>query len=85
MSNTTEVNSRTAVGTITSDKMTNTIVVLVERKVKHPKYGKYTKKSTKMHVHDAQSIGKIGDKVKIRETKPFSKTKTWELVEILSS
>ena len=85
MSDSVEVSGRTATGTIVSDKMTNTIVVLVERKVRHPKYGKYMKKSTKMHAHDAGSIGKIGDKVKIRETKPFSKTKTWELVEILAS
>ena len=85
MSDSVEVSGRTATGTIVSDKMTNTVVVLVERKVRHPKYGKFMKKSTKMHVHDASSKGKIGDKVKIRETKPFSKTKTWELVEILAS
>jgi len=79
-----EVTSRVEVGKVVSDKMNNTIVVLVERKVQHPKYGKTITKSTKLHAHDAEEIAKIGDKVKIRETKPFSKTKTWELVEVVA-
>lgn len=79
-----EVTSRVEVGKVVSDKMNNTIVVLVERKVQHPKYGKTITKSTKLHAHDAKEIAKIGDKVKIRETKPFSKTKTWELVEVVA-
>lgn len=80
----TETNSRTAIGRVVSDKMMETIVVLVERKVKHPKYGKYITKSTKMHAHDAENKCKVGDFVKIRETKPISKTKSWELVEVIS-
>ena len=78
-----ETNARTVVGTVVSNKMVKTIVVLVERKVKHPKYGKIVKKSTKLHAHVANDMPTIGSSVKIRETRPFSKTKTWELVEVL--
>lgn len=79
-----ETNARTAVGKVISDKMQKTIVVMVERTVKHAKYGKMIKRSTKMHAHDENQISKIGDTVKIRESKPISKTKTWELVEVIS-
>jgi small subunit ribosomal protein S17 len=77
-------NARTVVGTVVSNKMVKTIVVLVERLVKHPKYGKILKKSTKLHAHVNDNMPTIGSTVKIRETKPFSKTKTWELVEVIS-
>jgi small subunit ribosomal protein S17 len=71
------------VGVVVSDKMEKTITVLVERKVKHPKYGKFVKTSNKFHAHDEKSDANIGDTVKIMETRPLSKTKCWRLVEIL--
>jgi len=71
------------VGLVVSDKMDKTITVLVERKVKHPKYGKFVKTSNKFHAHDEKSDAHIGDTVKIMETRPLSKTKCWRLVEIL--
>lgn len=74
---------KTVVGKVVSNKMDKTIVVLVERRIKHPKYGKYIVRSSKMHVHDATNQCHLGDLVKIRETRPFSKTKTWELLEII--
>lgn len=67
-------------GTVVSDKMKDTIVVLVERYDKHPKYGKYVKKRKKFKVHDAGNIAKIGDRVKIIETKPISKDKSFKLL-----
>lgn len=79
-----ESNARTMVGKIVSDKMQKTIVVMVERTVKHPKYGKIMKRRTKLHAHDENQLGKIGDTVKIRESRPLSKTKCWVLVEVLS-
>ncbi len=71
------------VGVVTSDKMDKTVTVLVERKVKHPIYGKFLKKSKKFHAHDEKNDGGIGDTVRIMETKPMSKSKNWRLVEIL--
>ncbi len=71
------------VGLVTSNKMTKTITVSVERKVKHPIYGKFVKKTTKFHAHDENNECSIGDSVKIMETRPLSKTKRWRLVEIL--
>ncbi|MFN3918416.1 MAG: 30S ribosomal protein S17 [Flavobacteriales bacterium] len=71
------------VGVVTSDKMDKTIVVSVERKVKHPKYGKFVKKTTKFHAHDEKNDCNIGDTVKIMETRPLSKSKCWRLVEII--
>ncbi len=71
------------VGTVTSDKMEKSIVVSVERKVKHPKYGKFVKKTTKFVAHDEKNDCHIGDTVKIMETRPLSKNKNWRLVEIL--
>ncbi|KTD62593.1 30S ribosomal protein S17 [Legionella spiritensis] len=79
-----ESSARTAVGKVVSDKMQKTIVVLVERTVKHPKYGKIMKRRTKLHAHDENQVSKIGNTVKIRESRPLSKTKTWVLVEVLS-
>ena len=71
------------IGTVTSDKMEKSIVVSVERKVKHPKYGKFVKKTTKLVAHDENNDCNIGDTVKIMETRPLSKNKNWRLVEIL--
>jgi small subunit ribosomal protein S17 len=71
------------IGTVTSNKMTKTITVAVERKVKHPIYGKFVKKTTKFHAHDDKNECSIGDVVKIMETRPLSKTKRWRLVEVV--
>jgi len=71
------------VGTVTSNKMEKTITVSVERKVKHPIYGKFLRKSKKFHAHDEQNQCGIGDTVKIMETRPTSKLKRWRLVEII--
>lgn len=74
---------RTVTGKVVSDKMDKTIVVLVERSVRHPKYEKIIKRRTKLHAHDENSSAKTGQMVKIQECRPISKTKTWKLVEIL--
>ncbi|MEI7960363.1 MAG: 30S ribosomal protein S17 [Chitinophagaceae bacterium] len=71
------------IGVVTSDKMDKTITVAVERKVKHPIYGKFVKKTTKFHAHDEKQECGIGDVVKIMETRPLSKTKRWRLVEVV--
>ena len=72
----------TPTGVVVSDKMDKTITVLVERRVKHPLYGKYVVKSKKYHVHDELGCGE-GDKVEIKETKPISKTVSWVVTKIL--
>jgi small subunit ribosomal protein S17 len=74
---------KTRIGIVSSNKMTKTITVAVERKVKHPIYGKFLKKTTKFHAHDEQNTASIGDIVRIMETRPLSKTKRWRLVEII--
>ncbi|AYD48927.1 MULTISPECIES: 30S ribosomal protein S17 [Arachidicoccus] len=74
---------KSRVGIVSSNKMTKTITVAVERKVKHPMYGKFVKKTTKFHAHDEKNEAAIGDIVKIMETRPLSKTKRWRLVEIV--
>ena len=71
------------IGVVTSDKMAKSIVVSVERKVKHPIYGKFVKKSKKYSAHDENNECGIGDTVRIMETKPISKNKCWRLVEIV--
>ncbi|HLO71456.1 MAG TPA: 30S ribosomal protein S17 [Flavipsychrobacter sp.] len=84
MSTTTERKSRkTRIGIVSSSKMEKTITVAVERKVKHPIYGKFVKKTTKFHAHDENSTAGVGDTVRIMETRPLSKTKRWRLVEII--
>jgi small subunit ribosomal protein S17 len=83
MSNT-ESNARTLVGKVVSDKMQKTLVVMVARTVKHPKYGKIMQRRSKFHAHDENQVGKIGDTVRIRECRPLSKTKSWVLVEVVS-
>ncbi|BAV04163.1 SSU ribosomal protein S17P [Filimonas lacunae] len=74
---------KTRIGIVSSNKMTKTITVAVERKVKHPIYGKFVKKTTKFHAHDEKNECTIGDTVKIMETRPLSKTKRWRLVEVI--
>jgi len=69
-------------GIVTSDKMDKSIVVLVERRVTHPKYQKIIKRSTKIHAHDEKNDAKEGDCVVIQESRPISKQKRWKLVEI---
>ena len=71
------------VGVVSSNKMDKTITVNVQRKVKHPLYGKFLKKTTKFHAHDEKNECSIGDTVKIMETRPMSKTKRWRLVEVV--
>jgi len=74
---------KTRIGVVTSNKMTKTITVAVERKVKHPMYGKFLKKTTKFHAHDEKNECSSGDTVKIMESRPLSKTKRWRLVEVV--
>jgi small subunit ribosomal protein S17 len=71
------------IGVVTSDKMEKSIVVSVLRKVKHPKYGKFVKKTTKFVAHDEKNECKVGDTVLIMETRPLSKTKNWRLKEVI--
>lgn len=78
-----QITVRTLMGRVISDKMDKTITVLIERRVKHPIYGKYVKRSTKLHAHDETNQCRIGDTVTIRETRPLSKTKAWTLVEVV--
>lgn len=78
-----KVTGRSVVGTVVSNKMDKTIVVSVERKVKHPLYGKYIKRASKMYAHDDANSCKIGDLVLIKQSRPLSKTKHWVLVEVM--
>jgi small subunit ribosomal protein S17 len=71
------------VGKVVSNKMEKSITVAVERKVKHPLYGKFMKKTTKLMAHDEKNECTIGDTVKVMETRPLSKNKCWRLVEII--
>ena len=75
-------NARTVSGTVVSNKMNKSITVLVERRVKHPVYGKYVTKSSKLHAHDEKNECLPGDAVTVKEVRPISKTKTWALVSI---
>jgi small subunit ribosomal protein S17 len=77
-----EKRARTASGKVISDKMDKSITVLVERRVKHPVYGKYVTKSSKIHAHDESNECNSGDTVTIKEVRPISKTKTWSLVSV---
>ena len=77
-----EKRARTATGRVVSNKMDKTVTVLVERRVKHPVYGKYVTKSSKLHAHDESNTCMPGDKVTIKEVRPISKMKTWALVSI---
>ena len=74
---------KTRIGTVSSNKMDKTVTVEVERKVKHPIYGKFLNKTSKFHAHDEKNECTIGDVVRIMETRPLSKTKRWRLVEVI--
>ena len=74
---------KTRIGVVSSNKMDKTITVKVERKIKHPLYGKFLKKTTSFHAHDEKNECSIGDTVRIMESRPLSKTKRWRLVEIV--
>ncbi|MDN3645031.1 30S ribosomal protein S17 [Pontixanthobacter aestiaquae] len=76
---------RILTGTVTSDKTDKTVTVKVERKVKHPLYGKIMRRSKKYHAHDEKNAFKMGDTVRIEETKPISKTKTWKVIETVKA
>ena len=73
-------NPRILTGIVTSDKADKTITVKIERKVKHPLYGKVVKRATKVHAHDEENVASIGDIVSVKECRPISKKKTWILV-----
>ena len=79
----TEQKIRTVQGRVVSNKMDKTITVAVERKVKHPIYGKFIKRTTKLHAHDENNQCGIGDTVTIRECRPLSKHKSWTLVDVV--
>jgi small subunit ribosomal protein S17 len=74
---------KTRTGVVRNNKMQKTITVAVERRVKHPIYGKFVKKTTRFHAHDEKNECQVGDIVKIMESRPLSKTKRWRLVEIV--
>ena len=74
---------RIQTGSVVSDKMDKSATVLIERKVKHPIYGKFVKKSTKLHIHDENNECGVGDTVQISECRPMSKTKSWTLVKVV--
>jgi small subunit ribosomal protein S17 len=76
---------RTLTGRVTSNKMTKTVTVLIERKVKHPVYGKYVVRSTKLHAHDETNQVNEGDVVEIAETRPVSRTKTWSVLRVVQA
>ena len=76
--------TRTLVGKVTSNKMDKTVTVLVERLVKHELYGKYIKRSTKLHAHDEDNSCNEGDVVRVAECRPLSKTKNWRVVEVVA-
>ncbi len=74
---------RTLTGTVSSDKMDKSATVVIERRVKHPIYGKFIKRSTKLHVHDENNECGMGDTVMIEQCRPMSKTKSWRLVKVV--
>jgi len=82
MSEATESN-RILVGRVVSDKMDKTVTVLVERRVKHPLYGKFISRSSKLHAHDADNSCRTGDTVMVEQCRPISKNKSWRLVKII--
>jgi len=81
--NTSEKRANTLEGRVVSDKMQKTITVLIERQVQHGMYNKFIRRSTKVHAHDAEGECREGDLVRIAECAPLSKTKNWQVVEIL--
>ena len=75
---------RTVEGRVVSNKMNKTVTILVERQVKHPLYGKYIRRSTKLHAHDEENACNEGDVVRVSECRPLSKTKNWRVVEVVT-
>lgn len=75
--------NRTLQGRVVSDKMDKTITVLVERRVKHPLYGKFVRKSTKVHAHDEANESAVGDMVVVEQCRPLAKSKSWRLIKVL--
>ncbi len=82
MMTTEQSTGRTATGRVVSNKMDKTVTVLIERRVKHPMYGKYITRSSKIHAHDENTECGIGDLVTVQETRPISKSKSWKLLRI---
>ena len=80
-----EKRTRVTTGKVVSNKMDKTITVLLERRVKHPVYGKYITRSSKIHAHDENNQCSIGDTVTVAETRPISKSKSWKLLEVVES
>ncbi len=80
-----EKRTRVVTGKVVSNKMDKTITVLLERRVKHPVYGKYITRSSKVHAHDENNQCSIGDIVTVAETRPISKSKSWKLLEVVES
>ena len=78
-----EKRTRTVTGKVVSNKMDKTITVMIERRVKHPVYGKYITRSSKLHAHDEKNECGIGDTVVVAETRPISKSKCWKLMEVV--
>ena len=78
-----QATNRTLTGRVVSDKMDKTITVLIERQVKHPLYGKFIKRSTKVHAHDESNECNAGDTVTVEQCRPLSKSKTWRLVKVV--
>lgn len=78
-----QATNRTLTGRVVSDKMDKTITVLIERQVKHALYGKFIKRSTKVHAHDESNECKAGDTVVVEQCRPLSKSKTWRLVKVV--
>ena len=80
-----EKSTRVATGKVVSNKMDKTITVLIERRIKHPVYGKYITRSSKIHAHDESNQCGMGDTVTVAESRPISKSKTWKLLEVVES
>lgn len=78
-----EKRKRTVAGRVVSDRRDKTLTVLIERRVEHPLYGKYVRRSTKLHAHDEDNAARKGDWVTVEECRPLSKNKTWRLIEIV--
>ena len=80
-----EKRTRVATGKVVSNKMDKTVTVLLERRVKHPVYGKYITRSSKIHAHDENNQCNIGDTVTVAESRPISRSKSWKLLEVVES
>lgn len=84
MAETTRNERKTRVGTVVSDRMEKTVVVAVERLSAHPIYGKQLLRTKKLHAHDEENQARVGDTVRVEETRPLSKTKRWRLIEVVT-